>query len=89
MALNSTVLMSISVVWPLLSDFTTHRGTLMAITRRADTVALMPCSFEETVEILMEAAAVCEKDGYHGIAENVMFGQIALQEQVRLTLTST
>ena len=39
-----------------------HRGSLMAITRhginRADTEALMRCSFEETVEILMEAAAV-------------------------------
>lgn len=53
----------------------------MAITRhginRADTGALMRCSFEETVEILMEAAAVGEKDDCHGIAENVMFGQLA------------
>ena len=36
----------------------------------------MRCSFEETVEILMEAAAVGEKDYCHGIAENVMFGQM-------------
>ena len=53
----------------------------MAITRhginRADTGALMRCSFEETVEILMEAAAIGEKDDCHGIAENVMFGQMA------------
>ena len=65
----------------LLCDLMTHRGTLMAITRhginRADTGALMRCSFEETVEILMEAAAVGEKDDCHGVAENVMFGQIA------------
>ena len=65
----------------LLCDLMTHRGTLMAITRhginRADTAALMRCSFEETVEILMEAAAVGEKDDCHGIAENVMFGQMA------------
>ncbi|TFK57734.1 beta and beta-prime subunits of DNA dependent RNA-polymerase [Heliocybe sulcata] len=65
----------------LLCDLMTHRGTLMAITRhginRADTGALMRCSFEETVEILMEAAAVGEKDDCHGIAENVMFGQMA------------
>ncbi|KIM39097.1 hypothetical protein M413DRAFT_447445 [Hebeloma cylindrosporum] len=65
----------------LLCDIMTHRGTLMAITRhginRADTGALMRCSFEETVEILMEAAAVGEKDDCHGIAENVMFGQMA------------
>ncbi|KAG2023660.1 RNA polymerase II large subunit [Coprinopsis cinerea AmutBmut pab1-1] len=65
----------------LLCDVMTHRGTLMPITRhginRADTGALMRCSFEETVEILMEAAAVGEKDDCHGIAENVMFGQMA------------
>ncbi|KAK7040592.1 DNA-directed RNA polymerase subunit [Favolaschia claudopus] len=65
----------------LLCDLMTHRGTLMAITRhginRTDTGALMRCSFEETVEILMEAAAVGEKDDCHGIAENVMFGQMA------------
>ncbi|KAF8433958.1 hypothetical protein L210DRAFT_826106, partial [Boletus edulis BED1] len=65
----------------LLCDLMTHRGTLMAITRhsinRADTGALMRCSFEETVEILMEAAAVGEKDDCHGIVENMMFGQLA------------
>ncbi|KAI0311763.1 beta and beta-prime subunits of DNA dependent RNA-polymerase [Amylostereum chailletii] len=67
-------------------DFTrtlmTHRGSLMAITRhginRADTGALMRSSFEETVEILMEAAAVGERDDCHAIVENVMFGQMAL-----------
>lgn len=62
----------------LLCNLMTHRGTLMAITRhginRADTGALMRCSFEETVEILMEAAAVGEKDYCHGITENIMFG---------------
>jgi DNA-directed RNA polymerase II subunit RPB1 len=65
----------------LLCDVMTHRGSLMAITRhginRADTGALMRCSFEETVEILMEAAAVGEKDDCRGVAENVMFGQMA------------
>ena len=65
----------------LLCDLMTHRGSLMAITRhginRADTGALMRCSFEETVEILMEAAAVGEKDDCHGIAENILFGQMA------------
>lgn len=65
----------------LLCDLMTQRGSLMAITRhginRADTGALMRCSFEETVEILMEAAAVGEKDDCHGVAENVMFGQMA------------
>ncbi|KAF8584960.1 beta and beta-prime subunits of DNA dependent RNA-polymerase [Ramaria rubella] len=65
----------------LLCDLMTHRGSLMAITRhginRAETGALMRCSFEETVEILMEAAAVGEKDDCHGVAENVLFGQMA------------
>ncbi|PCH33167.1 RNA polymerase II large subunit [Wolfiporia cocos MD-104 SS10] len=65
----------------LLCDLMTHRGSLMAITRhginRADTGALMRSSFEETVEILMEAAAVGERDDCHGIAENVIFGQMA------------
>lgn len=65
----------------LLCDLMTQRGSLMAITRhginRADTGALMRCSFEETVEILMEAAAVGEKDDCHGVAENVLFGQMA------------
>ncbi|KAJ1973389.1 DNA-directed RNA polymerase II core subunit rpo21, partial [Dimargaris verticillata] len=45
----------------MLVDVMTSRGYLVAITRhginRADTGALMRCSFEETVEILMEAAA--------------------------------
>lgn len=65
----------------LLCDVMTNRGSLMAITRhginRADTGALMRCSFEETVEILMEAAAVGEKDDCYGVAENILFGQMA------------
>ncbi|KDQ17519.1 hypothetical protein BOTBODRAFT_29699 [Botryobasidium botryosum FD-172 SS1] len=65
----------------ILCDLMTNRGKLMAITRhginRADTGALMRCSFEETVEILMDAAAVGEKDDCQGIAENVLFGQMA------------
>jgi len=56
-------------------------GTLMAITwhviNRAGTGALMRCSSKETVEILMEAVAVSEKDDCHGIAEDVMFRQLA------------
>lgn len=65
----------------LLCDLMTSRGTLMAITRhginRADTGALMRSSFEETVEILAEAAMMGTKDDCHGIAENVLFGQMA------------
>ncbi|PKK78623.1 DNA-directed RNA polymerase II subunit RPB1 [Rhizophagus irregularis] len=65
----------------LLCDVMTSRGHLMAITRhginRAETGALMRCSFEETVEILMEAAAVGEIDDCRGVAENIMLGQVA------------
>jgi len=54
---------------------------LMAITRhginRNDTGALMRCSFEETVEILLEAAASGELDDCRGISENIMLGQLA------------
>ena len=65
----------------LLVDVMTARGHLMAITRhginRADTGALMRCSFEETVEILLEAAACGELDDCRGVSENVMLGQLA------------
>jgi len=65
----------------LLVDLMTNRGSIMAITRhginRADTGALMRCSFEETVEILMEAAAIGERDHCTGVAENVLLGQLA------------
>lgn len=65
----------------LLCDVMTNRGHLMAITRhginRAETGALMRCSFEETVEILLEAAAVGELDDCKGVAENIMLGQLA------------
>ncbi|KTW31322.1 DNA-directed RNA polymerase II subunit rpb1 [Pneumocystis jirovecii RU7] len=65
----------------LLADTMTSRGHLMAITRhginRAETGVLMRCSFEETVEILMEAAAAGEMDDCRGISENIMLGQLA------------
>lgn len=65
----------------LLADVMTSRGHLMAITRhginRADTGALMRASFEETVEILMDAAASGELDDCRGVSENIMLGQLA------------
>ena len=65
----------------LLVDVMTYRGIISAVTRhginRADTGALMRCSFEETVEILLEAAATGELDDCRGISENVMLGQMA------------
>jgi DNA-directed RNA polymerase II subunit RPB1 len=37
----------------------------------------MRASFEETVEILMDAAAVGELDDCRGVSENIMLGQLA------------
>lgn len=63
----------------MLCDVMTSRGYLMAITRhgvnRQDVGALMRCSFEETVDILMEAASSAEIDPLSGISENIMVGQ--------------
>ncbi|GME52852.1 RNA polymerase II heptapeptide repeat eukaryotic [Neofusicoccum parvum] len=65
----------------LLVDVMTARGMIMAVTRhginRADTGALMRCSFEETVEILLDAAACGELDDCRGVSENIMLGQLA------------
>ncbi|KAG5298825.1 RNA polymerase II largest subunit [Histoplasma capsulatum G186AR] len=65
----------------LLVDVMTSRGFLMAVTRhginRADTGALMRCSFEETVEILLDAAAFAELDDCRGVSENLILGQMA------------
>ncbi|KAI1766640.1 beta and beta-prime subunits of DNA dependent RNA-polymerase [Hypoxylon sp. FL1150] len=65
----------------LLVEVMTYRGSIAAVTRhginRADTGALMRCSFEETVEILLEAAAIGEIDDCRGISQNVMLGQLA------------
>ncbi|KAI0233692.1 DNA-directed RNA polymerase II subunit RPB1 [Lamellibrachia satsuma] len=65
----------------LLCDIMTTKGHLMAITRhginRQDTGALARCSFEETVDILMEAAAHGEFDPMKGVSENIMLGQLA------------
>jgi DNA-directed RNA polymerase II subunit RPB1 len=65
----------------LLCDVMTSRGYVMAVTRhginKSDTGALMRCSFEQTVEILLEAAAAGELDDCHGVSENLILGQIA------------
>lgn len=64
-----------------LADVMTFRGHLMAVTRhginRVDSGPLVRCSFEETVEILMDAAMFSEGDGLAGVTENVMLGQLA------------
>jgi len=65
----------------ILCDVMTYRGHLMAITRhginRVETGALMRASFEETVDILLEAATFAESDAVTGVTENIMLGQLA------------
>ena len=50
----------------ILCDVMTYRGHLLAVTRhginRVESGALMRCSFEETVDILMEASVYAETD---------------------------
>ncbi|SOV10990.1 DNA-directed RNA polymerase II subunit RPB1 [Plasmodium gaboni] len=64
----------------ILCDVMTQKGYLMSITRhginRVDKGPLIKCSFEETVEILLEAAAFAQVDNLKGITENIMLGQL-------------
>lgn len=64
-----------------LCDVMTQRGRLTSITRhginRLDTGPLRKCSFEETVEILLEAAVYNEIDNLKGITECIMMGMTA------------
>lgn len=59
----------------------TQRGQLTSITRhginRIETGPLRRCSFEETVEILYDAAAYSEVDHMRGVSENIILGQLA------------
>ncbi|GAK66175.1 beta and beta-prime subunits of DNA dependent RNA-polymerase [Moesziomyces antarcticus] len=65
----------------LLCDIMTSQGALMAITRhginRTNQGALMRCTFEETVELLIEAASMGDIDDCKGVAQNVLLGQMA------------
>jgi len=65
----------------LLCDVMTAKGHLMAITRhginRQETGVLARCSFEETVDILVEAAVHSEMDPMKGVSEAIMLGQLA------------
>jgi len=65
----------------LLCDTMCQKGFLMAITRhginRVDRGPLMKCSFEEMVEMLVDAAMYGETDHMRGVSENVLLGQLA------------
>lgn len=65
----------------ILVDTMTCRGSLTAMTRHginrvADVGTLTKCSFEETVEVLTDAAAFGEIDTLKGISDNIMLGQL-------------
>jgi DNA-directed RNA polymerase II subunit RPB1 len=59
----------------------TYRGFIMPLSRhginRMDTSPLVRCSFEETIDVLYDAAMYAEKDDAHGVTQNVMTGQTA------------
>lgn len=65
----------------ILTDLMTQKGHLMSIARhginRIDSGVLRKCSFEETVEILLEGAVHAENDNLSGITENIIMGQLA------------
>jgi len=65
----------------MLVDVMTYRGHIMAITRhginRVATGPLTKCSFEETVDMLLLAAAYAEADSLKGVSDNIMLGQFA------------
>ncbi|MCQ2816410.1 MAG: DNA-directed RNA polymerase subunit A' [archaeon] len=65
----------------ILCDLMTQNGFLTSITRhglnRAGRGPIRKCSFEETVDILIEAGIFAEKDDLIGISENILVGQLA------------
>ena len=65
----------------VLVDTMTYKGSMMAITRhginRTDTGVLMRCSFEETVNIITDAAMFAERDRLRGVTENIIMGKQA------------
>ena len=64
-----------------LVDVMTMQGHLMAIDRhginRVESGPLLRCSFEETVDMLNEAAVYAEEEVLKGVTENIMLGQLA------------
>jgi DNA-directed RNA polymerase II subunit RPB1 len=64
-----------------LVDVMTMQGHLMAVDRhginRVDSGPLLRASFEETVDMLMDAAIYAEEEVLKGVTENIMMGQLA------------
>ena len=64
----------------LLADIITSKGKLMAISRNGINKVyespLRKCSFEQTVEVLIEAAVFADLDPLKGVSENIIMGQL-------------
>ena len=64
----------------LLADSMTFSGFLMAVSRhginRGESGPMLRASFEETVEVFMNAAVFSQYDVLNGVTENVMLGQL-------------
>ena len=65
----------------LLCEIMTNKGHLMAITRhginKQETGPISCATFEETLDIFVEAAANAELDPLKGVSESVMIGKLA------------
>ena len=63
----------------LLCDVMTNRGQLMSVTRhglnRLNSGPLKKCTFEESVDVLMDAAVNCDRDMLQGVSESILVGQ--------------
>ena len=64
-----------------LADCMTYGGYIMAISRhginKSEVGPMLRASFEETVEVFMNAAAYSQFDDLNGVTENIMLGQLA------------
>ena len=64
----------------LIVNTMTRGGYIMPLSRhginRMDTGPLLRCSFEETPDILCDAACFGEKDNGHGVSQNIMTGKL-------------
>lgn len=65
----------------LLVDTMTHEGTLQPMTRHGITKVnggvFQRASFEETMEVFLEAATFASTDAVTGVTENIMLGKLA------------
>lgn len=65
----------------MVADTMTYRGFVMPISRhginRTNTGPLVRCSFEETADVLYDAAMFGEIDDARGVTQNIMTGQVS------------